>query len=180
MLTTWPSYCRPTPILEGNGMLNFKQHLEEVAGNVTSRVSLIRRLAGRPTTWGASAKTPRISTQALAFSVAEYSSVAVEINISLRTIFGCIKPTPVFQLPNWRVMSCHVMSCHVMSCHVMSCHVMSCHVMSCHVMSCHVMSCHVMSCHVMSCHVMSCHVMSCHGLVRSGAERCGIVRYIYF
>ena len=31
-------------------MLNFKQHLEEVAGKVTSRVSLIRRLAG--TTWG--------------------------------------------------------------------------------------------------------------------------------
>ena len=30
-------------------MLNFKQHLEEVAGKVTSRVSLIRRLAG--TTW---------------------------------------------------------------------------------------------------------------------------------
>ena len=35
-------------------MLNFKQHLEEVAGKVTSRGSLIRRLAG--TTWGASAK----------------------------------------------------------------------------------------------------------------------------
>ena len=46
-------------------MLNFKQHLEEVAGKVTSRVSLIRRLAG--TTWGASAKTLRISTQALVF-----------------------------------------------------------------------------------------------------------------
>ena len=35
-------------------MLNFKQRLEEVTGKVTSRVSLIRRLAG--TTWGASAK----------------------------------------------------------------------------------------------------------------------------
>ena len=51
-------------------MLNFKQHLEEVAGKVTSRVSLIRRLAG--TTWGASAKTRRISTQALVFPAAEY------------------------------------------------------------------------------------------------------------
>ena len=51
-------------------MLNFKQHLEEVAGKVTSRVSLIRRLAG--TTWGASAKTLRISTQALVFPAAEY------------------------------------------------------------------------------------------------------------
>ena len=51
-------------------MLNFKQHLEEVAGEDTSRVSLIRRLAG--TTWGASAKTLRISTQALVFPAAEY------------------------------------------------------------------------------------------------------------
>ena len=29
-------------------MLNFNQHLEEVAGKVTSRVSLLRRLDGRP------------------------------------------------------------------------------------------------------------------------------------
>ncbi|KAJ4949564.1 hypothetical protein JOQ06_021074, partial [Pogonophryne albipinna] len=47
--------------------LSFKKHLEEVKAKVTSR---IRRLAG--TTWGASAKTLRISTQALVFSVAEY------------------------------------------------------------------------------------------------------------
>ena len=44
-------------------MLTFKQHFEEVAGKVTSRVSLIRRLAG--TTWRASAKTLRISAQAM-------------------------------------------------------------------------------------------------------------------
>ena len=50
-------------------MLNFKQHLEEVAGKVKSRVSLIRRLAG--TTRGASSKTLQISTQALMFSAAE-------------------------------------------------------------------------------------------------------------
>ena len=55
-------------------MLNFKQHLEEVAGKVTSRVSLIRRLAG--TTWGASAKTLRISTQALVFPAAEYCALS--------------------------------------------------------------------------------------------------------
>ena len=76
-------------------MLNFKQHLEEVAGKVTSRVSLIHRIAG--TTWGASAKTLRISTQALVFSSDEYCAfvwsrspnvkkVDVAINISLRTI----------------------------------------------------------------------------------------------
>ncbi|KAJ4922178.1 hypothetical protein JOQ06_016513 [Pogonophryne albipinna] len=50
--------------------LSFKKHLEEVKAKVTSRVALIRLLAG--TTWGASAKTLRISTQALVFSVAEY------------------------------------------------------------------------------------------------------------
>ena len=89
-------------------MLNFKQHLEDVAGKVTSRVSLIRCLAG--TTWGASAKTLRISTQALVFPAAEYCApvlsrsphvkkVDVAINSSLRTISGCLKPTPVFHLP---------------------------------------------------------------------------------
>ncbi|KAJ3583260.1 hypothetical protein NHX12_032738 [Muraenolepis orangiensis] len=50
--------------------LSYKQHLEEVRAKVTARVSLIRRLAG--TTWGASARTLRISTQALVFSAAEY------------------------------------------------------------------------------------------------------------
>ena len=89
-------------------MLNFKQHIEDVAGKVTSRVSCIRRLAG--TTWGAYAKTLRISTHALVFSAAEYCTpvwsrsshvkkVDVAINSSLRTISGCLKPTPVFQLP---------------------------------------------------------------------------------
>ena len=89
-------------------MLNFKQNLEKVAGKVTSRGSRIRRLAG--TNWGASAKTLRISTQAMIFPAAEYCApfwsrsphlkkVDVAINSSLRTICGCIKPTPVFQLP---------------------------------------------------------------------------------
>ena len=50
-------------------MLNFKQHLEEVLEKVTSRVLHFSRLTG--TTWGASAKTLRISTQALVFPAAE-------------------------------------------------------------------------------------------------------------
>ncbi|KAJ4945956.1 hypothetical protein JOQ06_023634 [Pogonophryne albipinna] len=54
--------------------LSFKQHLEEDKAKVTSRVALIRRLAG--TTWGACAKTLRISTQALVFSAAEYCAPA--------------------------------------------------------------------------------------------------------
>ena len=49
--------CQQAPKYLGvrlDRMLNFKQHLEEVAGKVTSRVALIHRLVG--TTWGASAK----------------------------------------------------------------------------------------------------------------------------
>ena len=75
---------------------------------MTSRVSLIRRLAG--TTWGASANTLRISTQALVYSAAEYCAPAwcrsphvkkvdTVINTALRTITGCLKPTPVSYLP---------------------------------------------------------------------------------
>lgn len=88
--------------------LSFRQHLEEVKAKVTSRVALIRRLNG--TTWGAFAKTLRISTQALVYSAAEYcvpvwcrsphaSKVDVAINNTLRIITGCLKPTPVSLLP---------------------------------------------------------------------------------
>ena len=88
--------------------MSFNQHLDDVRAKVTSRVSLIRRLAG--TTWGASASTLRISTQALVFSAAEYCApvwcrsphvkkVDTVINNSLRTITGCLKPTPVPYLP---------------------------------------------------------------------------------
>ena len=64
--------CQQAPKYLGerlDRMLSFKHHLEEVAGKVTFRVALIRCLAG--TTWGASAKTLRISTQALLYPAAE-------------------------------------------------------------------------------------------------------------
>ena len=88
--------------------LSFKQHLEDVRAKTTTRIALIRRLAG--TTWGATAKTLRVSTQALVFSAAEYCApvwsrsphakkVDVAINNALRIITGCLKPTPVVLLP---------------------------------------------------------------------------------
>ena len=88
--------------------LTFKQHLEDVRAKTISRVALIRRLAG--TTWGATAKTLRVSTQALVFSAAEYCApvwsrsphtkkVDVAINNALRIITGCLKPTPIVLLP---------------------------------------------------------------------------------
>ena len=50
--------------------LSFKQHLDSAKAKTTARTVLISRLAG--TTWGASTKTLRISTEALVFSAAEY------------------------------------------------------------------------------------------------------------
>ena len=106
-----PLECQQAPKYLGvrlDRTLSYKQHLEDVRAKVTSRVSLIRRLAG--TTWGASAKVLRISTQALVFSAAEYCAptwhrsphtgkVDAAINNSLRIITGCLKPTPAFYLP---------------------------------------------------------------------------------
>ena len=57
-------------------ILNVKQHLEEVATKVTSRALLIRRIYG--TTW---------------------ETYDVASNSTLRAIPGCLKPTPMFQLP---------------------------------------------------------------------------------
>ncbi|KAJ3592921.1 hypothetical protein NHX12_005259, partial [Muraenolepis orangiensis] len=68
--------------------LSFKQHLEEVKAKVTSRVALIRRLAG--TTWGASAKTLRISTQALVFSAAEYCAPVWSRSPHARKVFALV------------------------------------------------------------------------------------------
>ena len=89
-------------------MLSFKQHLKAVKSKVTTRVALIRCLAG--TTWGASAKMLRISIQVLVFSTVEYCTpvwcrsphakkVHMVINSALRIISGCLKMTLVFLLP---------------------------------------------------------------------------------
>ena len=49
--------------------LTYREHLKNLSAKTSARVALIRRIAG--TTWGASTKTLRISTQALVFSIAE-------------------------------------------------------------------------------------------------------------
>ena len=88
--------------------LNYRQHLECLKAKTTSRVALIRRLAG--TTWGAATKTLRISTQALVYSAAEYCApvwcissytkqLDTVLNSAMRTVAGCLRPTPVNQLP---------------------------------------------------------------------------------
>lgn len=88
--------------------LTFRQHLENLSAKTSARVALIRRLAG--TTWGASTKTLRTSTQALVFSSAEYcapvwcrsshtNKLDTALNNALRTVSGCLRATPVNQLP---------------------------------------------------------------------------------
>ena len=62
------------------------------------------------TTWGAATKTLRISTQALFYSAAEYCApvwcrsshtkqLNTVLNSAMRTVAGCLRPTPVNQLP---------------------------------------------------------------------------------
>ena len=88
--------------------LTYRQHRECLKAKTTSRVALIRRLAG--TTWGAATKTLRISTQALVYSAAEYCAhvwcrsshtkqLDTVLNSAMRTVAGCLRPTPVNQLP---------------------------------------------------------------------------------
>ena len=88
--------------------LTFRQHLENLSAKTSARVAMIRRLAG--TTWGASTKTLRISTQALVFSAAEYCApvwcrsfhtkkLDSTLNNALRMVSGCLRATPVNQLP---------------------------------------------------------------------------------
>ena len=88
--------------------LTYRQHLESLRAKTSSRVNLLRRLAG--TSWGSSASTLRTSTLALVFSAAEYASpvwsrsthtkkLDPALNGAMRLITGCLRPTPVKLLP---------------------------------------------------------------------------------
>jgi len=75
---------------------------------LTSRVALLRRLAGSG--WSVGATTLRTDTLALVHSTAEYCApvwccsahtciVDSTINDALRIVTGCMRPTPVDNLP---------------------------------------------------------------------------------
>ena len=75
---------------------------------LSARVALLRRLAGSG--WGAGAKTLRTATLALVHSTAEYCApvwcrssqtrhIDTAINDALRTVTGCLRPTPTDYLP---------------------------------------------------------------------------------
>jgi len=86
----------------------FCRHLESLRKKLTSRVAFLRRLAG--SVWGAGATTLRTATLALVHSTAEYGApvwygsahtrlIDLTINDALRIVTGCLRPTPVDNLP---------------------------------------------------------------------------------
>ncbi len=88
--------------------LSFKQHLDSAKAKTTACTARIRRIVG--TTWGATTKTLRISTEALVFTAAEYCAPAwcrsphvkkldTALNDALCTVSGCLRATPTHQLP---------------------------------------------------------------------------------
>jgi len=88
--------------------LTYRRHLESLRKKLTSRVALLRRLAGSG--WGAGTTTLRIATLALVHSTAEYCApvwcrsahtclIDPAINNALRIVTGCLRPTPVDNLP---------------------------------------------------------------------------------
>ena len=105
-----PPY-NPTPTYFGitlDSTLTYRHHLETLRKKLTSRIALIRRLAG--TGWGARATTLRITTLALVYSTAEYCAPVWSrsahihlldrpINNALRMVTECLKPTRTEYLP---------------------------------------------------------------------------------
>jgi len=88
--------------------LTFRRHLESSRKKLTPRVALLKRLAGSG--WGAVATTLRIATLALVHPTAEYCAtvwcrsahtrlIDPAINDALRIVTGCLRPTPVDNLP---------------------------------------------------------------------------------
>ena len=102
-------YC-PTPTYLGvklDRSLTFRHHLEALRKKLSTRVTLLRRLAGSG--WGA-AKTLRTAALSLVYSTAEYCApvwcrsahtglIDSVLNDALRIVTGCLRPTPTDYLP---------------------------------------------------------------------------------
>ena len=103
-------FC-PTPTYLGvklDRSLTFRHHLVALRKKLSSRVTLLRRLVG--SRWGAGAKTLRIATLSLVYSIAEYCApvwcrsahtglIDSVLNNALRVVIGCLRPTPTDHLP---------------------------------------------------------------------------------
>ena len=81
--------------------LTFRHHLEALRNKLTTRVALMRRLAGSG--WGAGAKTLRTAALSLIYSTAEYCAPvwcrSAHTHLALRIVTGCRRPTPTDYLP---------------------------------------------------------------------------------
>ena len=91
-----------------DGSLTCRHHLESLHKKLSTRVALLRRLAGYG--WGAGAKTLNISVLSLVYSTAEYCApvwchnmhtrlIDSILNNVLRIVTGCLRPTPTEDLP---------------------------------------------------------------------------------
>ena len=103
-------FC-PTPTYLGvklDRSLTFRHHLVLLRKKLSSRVTLLRRLVGSGL--GAGAKTLRIATLSLVYSIAEYCApvwcrsahtclIDSVLNDALRIVTGCLRPTPTDHLP---------------------------------------------------------------------------------
>ena len=109
-------FC-PVPIYLGVKLvrsLTFRHHLEALRKKLTTRVALMRRLAGSG--WGAGAKTLRTAALSLVYPTAEYCApvwcrsahtrlIDSVLNDALRIVTGCLRPTPTDYLPVSQVSS---------------------------------------------------------------------------
>ena len=103
-------YC-PTPTYLGvklDWSLTFRYHLEALRKKLSTRVTLLRQLAGSG--WGTGAKTLRTAALSLVYSTAEYCApiwcrsahtllINSVLNDALRIVSGCLRPTPTDYLP---------------------------------------------------------------------------------
>ena len=101
----------PTPTYLGvklDRSLTFRHHLVALRKKLSSRVTLLRRFVGSG--WGAGAKTLRIATFSLVYSISEYRApvwcrsahtrfIDSVLNDALRIVTGCLHPTPTDHLP---------------------------------------------------------------------------------
>ena len=101
----------PVPIYLGvklDRALTYRHHLEALRKKLSTRVSMLRRLAGSG--WGAGAKTLRTATLSLMYSTAEYCAppwcrsahtrlIDSVFNDALRIVTGCLRSTPRNNLP---------------------------------------------------------------------------------
>ena len=88
--------------------LTFCHHLEALRKKLTTRIALMRRLAGSG--WATGAKTLRTATLFLVYSTANYCApvwcrsahtclIDSVLNNALRIVTGCLRPTPTDYLP---------------------------------------------------------------------------------